>query len=248
MKKLLNIAAAALLLLPLAGCEDFLDILGKSATFQFSSSVAYDGQSMVLKRTGMCNYLWSVPEGAAYVKDGQVKVYTGEESKAINGSDSTAVITFSMAASSKNAEEVTVKAQNRLYPDIDKYTNQNKVAVHKWGVKIKDTTTGEDMPEGATYSLDKVYLAYLVDLSTGEAIDKIVYNLAISEKYKSDEEVKFEISPWPGQFEIIDPSDELQYNPKVEYAFKIKVVNRTVYQIVATIGEKRNGCDMIFDR
>lgn len=247
MKKILTLAAIAAMSLSLTSCEALLDVISKHATFQFSADPAYDGQEMVVKRTGTCNYLWAVTENAKCVTnpDGAVKIYTGEASKAINGQDSTAVITFTMKYSSNNSETVKVKAMNRLYPDNETYMYETEVKVHKWALRIKDCVTGQDLASGAYFETDVPYMAYLTDLETGKPIDKITYNLAVGKNNRTEEVVDFTWNATP-TIEKLAVDGDYPYNPNVALAFKIKTVNRALYSLTATLHNVTSSTDLKF--
>lgn len=211
MKKIIKLAAIAAMCLSLASCEDFLNYLSTVASFQYSANVAYDGQNMVLKRTATCAYLWSVPQGSSFCS---VKVYTGEESRKINGQDSTAVASFYLDLSSNEIEKVTIKAQNMLYPDNQDYTTEESIEIHRWGIRVKDCASGVDV---TSLKADTEYMAYVYDAKTKEPIDKIIFNLAVSQNNRAEEKIEF--SSTLG--DIFLPADENpEYNPNVAAKFK----------------------------
>lgn len=213
MKKIIKIAALAAMCLSLVSCEDFLNYLSTVATFQFSGETAYDGQQMVLKRTATCAYQWSVPQGSSYCS---VKVYTGSESRAINGQDSTAVATFNMGNISEKAVSVTVRAQNKLYPDRDDYTQENQIEVHQWAIRIHDIDADKDVVQLVD---GKKYKLYIKDLRADKPIDKIVFNLAVDQKNRSEEVVEFEF-PTSLKKNIISAEDG-SYNANTAVMFTV---------------------------
>lgn len=239
MKKNIVLVAIAAMGLALSGCSSLLDVLSKNATFQFSSDTAYDGQEMVIKRLGTCSYIWNVISGTQFCS---IKVYEGEASKAINGQDSTAVATFTLSGSTKNSETVKVKTQNKLYPDNGSYQAEGEISVHKWGVRIKNCKTGNDITNGEAEK-DEPYMAYLVDLETGKPIDKIVYNLAIGKGNRSEEAVEFNFPEHPANLEKLAADGEYPYNPNVALVFKIGTPTRAIYNVDAVLhSTKASSC------
>lgn len=217
MKKILKLAALAAMCFSLASCADFLNFMSKSATFSFSSNTAYVGQQMVVKRLSTCAYEWElVGESSNYCS---YKVYRNEESRAINGQDSTMVMTFKDFLGAETEVEITVRAKNQLYPTEEKYQSENSVKLHKWELAFKDCVTDQDV----TNLVDgKTYKMYLKDAKTGETINQILYNAAVSNKNRSEETVEFTFPTPLGKTILAKDNNDYPYNANTSVVFTVQ--------------------------
>lgn len=162
MKKSITIlTAAAALMLSASSCE----MLVTEPIFAPASPVAYNGQTMVLTRVALVDYLW---EDAKYC--------TFAPNPTVNGGGEEATVTFDISASTKESEEITIKAFNNEDPE---HSSEQVVSVHKWELTVLDESGDfiePTMPGSKQFLVTRGSKATVVmyDPVLGTAVENIV--------------------------------------------------------------------------
>lgn len=208
MKRILSFAASiAALVLSVASC----DMIANTPVFAPASSVAYNGQSMVMHRASFCDFRWSYDENYCTITPNPT----------INGAGEEAVATFKFPSTdASNQKTLTIVAFNN---EDETQTTEQPVLLCKWTLKLYDEEGNviTKAPVGK-----KVY-ARMVDLVTDKPVEHIqLRSVGNKEQYQS--------LVWSSnRYALLEEGYE---EGDTYFAFVMKSVSTTFF-IKATLGD-----------
>jgi len=198
MKKIIAIVAAAAAMFSLNSCEGLIDMITTVPTFSVES-VVYNGQEQVLVRLSTCAYVWKSSSEACTIT--------------VNPSDSVATAKFLIDSDTKNSEDITITAYNKLHPEK---TSEQKTSIHAWTWAIYD----EAGKKISTFDPGKTYTIKLIDRVTEQPIERIYKSVKVGKEGYVYESVKIRF--FGGLY--VDTEENFGLNAtsaNVEYTFTI---------------------------